>query len=195
MKIGEGSEIHESAVIADKVQIGQWCTIGENVVIKDNSIIGDKVIIGAATVIGSDGFQFRRIAGRLIHIPSFGGVHIHDGVEIKAGCCIDRASGIGSATIIGKNTKLDDLVFIAHDVKIGERCLIVAHAMIAGLVTIGDDVWIGPGALISDELTIGDKAYITIGAVVTKDVLPCQHVTGNFAIEHMKFIDNLRKIR
>ncbi len=194
MKYGDGTEIHESALINEKVTIGRKCVIGANVVIMNNTTIGDDVRIHPGAVIGSDGFQFRHVLGRLVRVPQLGGVEIHDGVEIQSNTCVDRGTGLVS-TVIGKDTKIDNLVHIAHDVHIGERCLIAAQAMIAGETKIGNDVWIGPGAVISDKITIGDKSFITLGSVVTKDVSPGQHVTGNFAIDHGKFIENLKKIR
>lgn len=170
-------------------------TTHPSAVINDCVCIGENCNIGAGTVIGSDSFAYRRVCGQLIHLPSLGGVRICDGVDIGANCCIDRALGILGNTTIGKNTKINNLVYIAHDCNIGERCLIIGYTMLSGKVTVGNDVWIGPGSIISDEITIGDNARITIGSVVTKDVLPSQHITGNFAIEHEKFIENLRKIR
>lgn len=194
MKAGEGTEIHASAVIADDVTIGRKCVIGPNVVIRDKTTIGDGVILHPGVIIGSEGFQYRHLAGNLVRVPQMGGVEIHDGVEIHSNTCVDRGTGLG-CTVIGKDTKIDNLVHVAHDVRIGERCLVVALAMLGGKTRIGDDVWIGPSAVISDGLSIGDRARITLGSVVTRDVLPGQHVTGNFAIDHGKFIENLKKIR
>ena len=123
-----------------------------------------------------------------------GGVRLGDRVELQANTCVDRAI-FGGFTEIGEDTKCDNLVHIAHNVKIGRRCLLAAQAMIAGSVTIGDDVWIGPSAAVLSEITIGDGAYVTIGSVVTRNVAPGQHVTGNFAIDHDKFIVFLKTIR
>lgn len=192
--IGDGSVIHPSAIVDENVKIGSWCDIGAGVVILNNTTIGDNVLINPGTIIGSEGFQFRRVLGSLVRVPQFGGVIIHDGVEIQSNTCVDRGT-LNGVTEIGKNTKIDNLVHIAHDVKIGERCLIVALAMIGGKTIIGNDVWIGPSAVISDDIKIGDNAFITLGSVVTKDVAAGQHVTGNFAIDHNKFLDHLRGIR
>ena len=186
--------IAPTAAISYGVKIGRGTVVHEHVTIYPNARIGKNVIIHAGTVIGSDGFGFKRNeTGRLEKFPQIGGVVIGDDVECGANCTIDRAA-LGY-TVIGDGTKLDNLVHIAHGVRIGKRCLLAACVMVAGGVKIGDDVWVGPSAAISSELTIGDGAYITIGSVVTKDVAPGQKVTGNFAIDHDRFIAHLKEIR
>ena len=113
---------------------------------------------------------------------------------MQANSAISR-SIFGGFTQLGEETKLDNLVHVAHNVTIGRRCFLAACAMIAGSVIVGDDVWIGPGASISSGITIGDGANVTIGAVVTRNVPAGAHVSGNFAIDHDKFIAFLRSIR
>jgi len=164
------------------------------VTVLPHTIIGDEVILRAGSVIGAQGFEFKRIGESILPVAHAGGVRLSDRVEIQANSCVDR-SIFGGFTEIGEDTKLDNFVHVAHNVKIGKRCLLAAHAMIAGSVTIGDDVWIGPSAAVSSEITIGDGAYVTLGSVVTRDVAAGQRVTGNFAIDHDKFIAFLRTIR
>jgi UDP-3-O-[3-hydroxymyristoyl] glucosamine N-acyltransferase len=115
-------------------------------------------------------------------------------VELQANCCISK-SVFGGFTEIGEDSKFDNMVHIAHNVKMGKRCFAAACAMIAGSVTIGDDVWIGPAAAITSEVDIGDKASITVGSVVSRNVAPGQKVTGNFAIDHDRFIEFIKSIR
>ena len=183
--------IASTAAISRGANIGENPIIYNHVTIYQNVRIGKRVIIHDGAVIGSDGFGFKRNGnGELVKFPQIGGVVIGDDVEIGANCTIDRAA-LGD-TVIGDSTKLDNLVHIAHGVRIGKRCLLAACVMVAGGVKIGDDVWVGPSAAISSELTIGDGAYITLGSVVTKDVAPGQKVTGNFAIPHERFIAHLK---
>lgn len=183
-----------ACVAADNVQIGRRAVIEPHVTILPHTIIGDDVILRAGTVIGAQGFQFIRIADAVLPVVHAGGVWLHDRVEVQANGVIARAL-FGGFTELGEDTKLDSLVYVAHQVRIGRRCLVGAGAAITGSVTIGDDVWIGPNAAISSEVAIGDGAYVTIGSVVTRDVAAGQRVTGNFAIDHDKFIAFLRTIR
>jgi len=157
--------------------------------------LGSRINIGPHTVIGYSGFEYRRVLGNRIHVPPMGEVIINDGVDIRANVCIDRATYPFWTTEIGANTKIDSNVYIAHDVKIGEDCMVIGCAMIAGRVEIGNRVYIGPGAVISDGIRIGDDAYITIGSVVTRDVKPGEKVTGNFAVDHHRFIEHLKGMR
>ena len=191
---GESNWISPRASIHPNVQIGNHCRIDDFAVIYPNTIIGDDVIIKAAAIIGGDGFQVEIISGRRRIVPHAGGVVLDDNVEIGSLNTIDK--GMRSAfTFIGEDTKINNSVNIGHCVVIGKRCLIGLSAIVTGSAIIGDDVWIGPSACISSEVVVGNRALITIGSVVTKDVAPGQRVTGNFAIDHEKFINFMRKIR
>jgi UDP-3-O-[3-hydroxymyristoyl] glucosamine N-acyltransferase len=193
--IAASAQIHPTAHVADHdVRIGERVLIEPNVTILERVIIEDDVIIRAGTVIGSEGFEFNLIDGEILPVLHGGGVRIGRRVEIQANCCVVR-SVFGGFTEIGEDSKIDSLIHIGHNVSIGKRCRLAARAMIGGSVTIGDEVWIGPSVSISSEITIGDRASLTLGSVVTRDVLPGQRVTGNFAIDHDKFIAFLRTIR
>jgi UDP-3-O-[3-hydroxymyristoyl] glucosamine N-acyltransferase len=194
-EIAADAIISPAAYIApNTVRIGHRTVIEPSATILPHSIIGDDVIVRAGCVVGSQGFEFKRIGDVILPVAHAGGVWLHDRVEIQANTCVDR-SIFGGFTELGEDTKLDNMIHIAHNVKIGKRCLLAAQAMIAGSVTMGDDVWIGPSAAVSSEITIGDGAYVTVGSVVTRNVAPGQHVTGNFAIDHDKFIAFLKTIR
>jgi UDP-3-O-[3-hydroxymyristoyl] glucosamine N-acyltransferase len=195
VEIASSSRIHPTAYIANRnVRIGERCEIGPKASILEGSILEDDVVIRAGSVISTEGFEFAHIDKKIMPIIHTGGVLLHNRVEIQANCCISKAV-FGGFTEIGEGTKLDNLIHIAHNVIIGERCLIAACAMVAGSAKIGDDVWIGPSASISSEVEIGDRAWITLGSVVTKNVGPDQRVTGNFAINHDRFIAFLKTIR
>lgn len=193
--LSTSAKIHPTAYVAkNNIRIGENCCIGPNATVLENTILDDDVIIRAGSVIGTEGFRFERIGNEILPVYHVGGVHVHRRVEIQANTCIANAKFGGDYTEIGEDTKIDNLVHIAHNVAIGKRCLIAACAMVAGSAVIGDDVWIGPNACVSNMLTVGNGAFITMGSVVTKDVSSCQKVTGNFAINHNRFLEFIKKI-
>ncbi|WP_199873025.1 UDP-3-O-(3-hydroxymyristoyl)glucosamine N-acyltransferase [Inediibacterium massiliense] len=194
-QISMTAQIHPTAYISDhNVIIKDGVKIEANVTILNDVYIGENTIIRAGCVIGTEGFQFARIENDILPISHAGKVIIHDHVEFQANCCVSKGI-FGEATEIEEKCKFDNLVHIAHGVHMGKRCLVAANAMIAGYTTIGEDVWIGPSASISNMLDIGDEANIKIGAVVTKNVGDRQSVSGNFAIDHDRFISFLKSIR
>jgi len=140
--------------------------------------IGENVRIGPNCTIGFDGFGFEQDEdGSYLRFPHIGKVIIGDDVEIGAGTCIDRGA-LGN-TIIGKGTKIDHLVHVAHNVEIGENCMIIALTCLGGGVIIEDGSYVGIGASIRNQMTIGEKAFVGMGAVVVKDVEPGITVIGN----------------
>ena len=192
------SIISSKAVIDPSASISKYnVTIGDNVIIEPNvTILPDVVIrknciIHAGAVLGTEGFEYKRTSMGILPVFHSGKVILDENVEIGANTCIDKGH-FGIDTRIGENTKVDNLVHIAHAVEIGKNCFIVACSMIAGTVKIEDSVWIGPNSNIAPQLTIGEKAFITLGSVVTKNVSPGEWVTGNFAIPHKKFLENLK---
>ena len=145
---------------------------------RHENIIHDSVIYHPSAVIGKDGFGYAHAEdGSLLKLPHTGNVVIEEGVEIGANTCIDRAV-IGS-TIIGKGSKIDNLVHIAHGVKIGKHCLIVAGAVIGGSCMIGDRVFIGVNASIKNKVKIGNDVTVGMGCVVITDVPDGVTVVGN----------------
>lgn len=193
--IASSAYIHPNAFVSVKnVVIGENTLIEPNVTIHENTYIGDNVIIRSGTVISGEGFEHKKFQGRWVAVKHAGGVQIQNDVEIQSNCAISK-SVFKTNTVIGENTKLDNLVHVAHNVTIGKSCRLAANAMIAGSVSIGDHVWIGPNAAVSSEIIIEENAQITIGAVVTRNVLKNQKVSGNFAIEHSKFLSFLKNIR
>jgi len=197
------SLISYKAIISDKntfisdinVKIGDNTIIEPNVVIHKNTEIGNNCVIRSGTIIGTEGFEVIEIDGINQVVPHGGKVIINDNVEIQANNTISKGLFPSRNTIIHEEVKTDNLVHIAHGAWIGKRAKIAASAMIAGSVTIGKNVWIGPSAVISSGINIGDNASITLGSVVTKNVAEGQKVSGNFAIEHSKFLNFLKSIR
>lgn len=168
--IGEGSFIYPTAFIGNHVSIGKNCTIYPNVSIMDHCIIGNNVVIQSGTVIGSDAFYYNTKKDRAVwykKMPSCGRVIIEDEVEIGAGCTIDR--GVSSDTLIGKGTKMDNMIHIGHDTIIGNNCLIAAQVGIAGAVTLEDGVTLWGQVGVSKTLTIGANAVIYAQSGVGKD--------------------------
>jgi UDP-3-O-[3-hydroxymyristoyl] glucosamine N-acyltransferase len=158
-EVGAGTEIHAGVVIGDDVRIGRDCVIHPNVVLYDNVTLGDRVILHAGVVIGADGFGYVPDENNFRHkFPQIGTVEIEDDVEIGACTCIDRAA-LGR-TRIGRATKIDNLVQIAHNVEIGERVVIAAQTGISGSTVIEDD------AIIGGQVGFGDHARVQKGAVI-----------------------------
>jgi UDP-3-O-[3-hydroxymyristoyl] glucosamine N-acyltransferase len=193
--IAPSAAVHRSAVIADmNIRIGAGVIVEPHVTILGRVEVGEGTVLRAGTTVGSPGFEFKRLGGRIASVTHAGGVKLGPAVEIQANCALSR-SIFGGFTEVGEETKLDNLVHVAHGARIGRRCLIAANAMIAGSVIIGDDVWIGPSSAISNQVHIGNGASISIGSVVTRDVGPGERVTGNFAVPHERFLSHLRSLR
>ena len=168
--IGEGSFIYPGTFIGNHVHIGKNSIIHPNVSIMDHCIIGDNVVIQAGTVIGSDAFYYNTKKDRELwykKMPSCGRVIIEDDVEIGAGCTIDR--GVSHDSIIGKGSKLDNMVHVGHDTVTGKNCLIAAQVGIAGVVTLEDGVTLWGQVGVSKTLTIGANAVIYAQSGVGKD--------------------------
>lgn len=194
--IGEECAISNLAVISDKnVKIGNNVKIEEFVVIRENTIIGDNSIIRAGVIIGGEGYEYKRVDGIIMNVTHCGGVVIGDNVELQYNSCIDRALYTWDNTVIGDYTKLDNFVHIEHGVKVNERCLIASRTTIGGRTVVGKDSWIGLGATISNGLVLGDKVSVTLGSVVTKNLLDGEKVSGNFAVNHDKYIQFIKSIR
>jgi UDP-3-O-[3-hydroxymyristoyl] glucosamine N-acyltransferase len=194
-EIDPSARIEPGAHVAGRnVRIGAGTVIEPNATILERSIIGANVIIRAGCVVGAQGFGIRDMDGKRINIPHAGGVRIEDNVEILSNCSIAKGT-FGSFTTIGRDTKINACTYVAHNVTIGERCQVAASAVLAGSVRLGNDVWIGPNSTISNGVNVGERAKVSLGAVVTRDVPAGARVTGNFAVEHEKFLGFLKSIR
>jgi UDP-3-O-[3-hydroxymyristoyl] glucosamine N-acyltransferase len=150
--IGDGTVILPGVYIGNGTKIGSRCLIFPNVTIREGVSIGDRVTVHAGTVIGSDGFGYVFEQGVHYKIPQVGGVIIGDDVEIGSNVSVDRATT--GNTVIGNGTKIDNLVQVAHNVKIGRNSLIVAQVGIAGSTEMGDFVVIGGQSAVADHSTI-----------------------------------------
>jgi UDP-3-O-[3-hydroxymyristoyl] glucosamine N-acyltransferase len=175
-----GVEVHigENVVIESGCKIGEKVIIGSNTVILSGTIINNSVTIGCNNTIGGIGFGYEKDEdGEWEVIPHIGNVVIHEFVEIGNNTCIDRA--VLGSTVIGKNVKIDNLVHIAHGVKIHENSLIIANAMVAGNAIIESNVWIGPSVSIINKGIVKKDSLVGMSAVVIKPVEENSVVAGN----------------
>lgn len=186
------SAVHPTAHIGAYCCIGSDCVVGPGTVIRPHVVIYDNVRIGAncrinsGTVIGADGFGYERNAlGELEKFPHIGGVLIGDDVEIGSNTSVDRGS-LGD-TIIESRARIDNLVHVAHNVKIGEDAAVIALSMLGGSVGVGKGAWIAPGAVIMNQVAVGAHATVGLGAVVVKHVDDHQTVMGAPAQDSSEF--------
>lgn len=192
--IGKQCRISDMAYIAkNNVVIGNHVMIEEFVSIKEGVRIGDNCIIRAGSIIGGEGFQLQIGEDSTYSmVKHLGNVVIGNNVELQQSVCVDRAIFDWDSTVIGDGTKADNLVHIGHAVKIGKSCRIAAGATFAGSVQTEDNIWVGPGAVIRNGILIEEGANISLGSVVTRKVEKDKKVSGNFAIDHRTFMENLK---
>ena len=193
--IGENCNISPFAVISKKnVWIGNNVYIAPFCVIKENVQIGDNCIIHENCVIGGKSFNFVKTNDdEVIKMVDLGTVILKDNVEICPFCSVAGSPLPTDATILEEHVKLDVMVHVGHGTHIGARTKIPAGAKIGGNCMIGEDGWIGLNATISNRINVGDNARISLGSVVTKDVQEGETVTGNFAVAHKRFLNELRE--
>ncbi|MFZ0241268.1 MAG: UDP-3-O-(3-hydroxymyristoyl)glucosamine N-acyltransferase [Desulfobacterales bacterium] len=176
--IGSDTKLYPNVTVLDDTRIGSGTVIWPGTVIRERCHIGSYCIIHPNVTIGADGFGYRPSPdGRgLVKIPHIGTVEIGDGVEIGAGCCVDR--GKFSATSIGSGTKIDNLVQIAHNCKLGRSCVMAGQSGLAGSVTLGDGVIMGGRAMVTDHVSVGAGTKIGGNAGVINDVAPGKTLLG-----------------
>ncbi len=180
--IGSGTQVGPNTHIDDDVVIGQDCRIGPGCTILHDTAVGNRVRIYTGVRLGVDGFGYTPGADGLMRIPQVGRCIIHDDVEIGANCTVDR--GALGDTVIGQGTKIDNLVHVAHNAAIGENCIIVAQAGIAGSVEMGAGTHVGGQAGVSGHLSIGPGARIAGQAGVFGDIPAGETYSGYPARPH-----------
>ncbi len=201
--ITENSNISNAVIIGDNFTIGHYssidhnCLIGNNVNIGNNvcisnAIIGDNVNISDGVKIGQPGFGFAYNENNITTIFHIGRVIIQDGVNIGTNCTIDRGSF--NDTVIGENTYIDNLVHIAHNVSIGNHCIIAGQCGFAGSVEVGNNVHIGGQAGIAGHIKIHDNARIAAKSGVIRDIPRNEIVMGYPAIKINKYLKNYKKL-
>lgn len=197
-QVGPGTVIMPNVYLGNHVTVGANCIIYPNVTVMDYCTIGDDVVIQSGTVIGSDAFYYNKKTNRPVHYKrmiSCGTVEIEAGVEIGAGCTIDR--GVTGVTRIGAGTKMDNLVHIGHDTLVGKNCLFAAQVGVAGASVIEDEVILWGQVGISKTLTIGKGAVVNAQSGVPSSLEGGQAYFGSPAVparEKMKELVWIKRI-
>ena len=182
VQIGENVIIYPNVTILDESTIGNNTTIWSGTVIRERCHIGSHCILHPNATIGADGFGFRPDPEKgLVKIPQIGNVIIGNGVEIGANSCVDR--GKFSSTVLGDGCKIDNLVQIGHNSKLGKFCIMAGNSGLAGSVTLGNGVIIGGSASIKDHIVIGDGAIVGAGSGVAADIPAGKVMLGYPAVE------------
>jgi UDP-3-O-[3-hydroxymyristoyl] glucosamine N-acyltransferase len=194
-QIGAKTKIGPGAFLGKDVRIGEGCLIHPRACILDRCILGDRVIIHAGAVIGADGYGYAHDEqGRHVKIPQTGIVQIDDDVEIGANATVDRAAF--GRTWIKRGTKIDNLVMIAHNVEVGEDCLLVAQVGISGSTRLGDSVVLAGQVGVAGHLQIGDRVKVGATAGIHHSIKSDQIIAGNFpGVPHDEWLSIYANIR
>ena len=180
-RIGIGARIAEHCVIGRNALVGAGSRLSARVTIGDDCRIGERCIVHSGVVIGADGFGFAPHDGQWIKIEQLGAVQIGNDVEIGANTCIDR--GALQDTILEDGVKLDNLVQIGHNVRVGKHTAMAGCVGVAGSATIGAHCTVGGGAIVLGHLQLADHVNISAASVVTRSILKPGHYTGLFPID------------
>mgnify|MGYP001202672392 CR=1 FL=1 len=191
--IGDDTIIFPQVYLGKGVQVGKECIFYPQVVVRENCWIGNRVILHSGVVIGADGFGYEKVGDSYYKIPQVGKVVVEDDVEIGANSTVDRAT-LGT-TKIGAGSKIDNLVMIAHNVKIGRNVVIVAQSGVAGSVEIGDGVVMGAQSGVIDHRRIGKGVQMAARAGVATDIPDGVTVSGFPAQEHKKELKERALVR
>jgi UDP-3-O-[3-hydroxymyristoyl] glucosamine N-acyltransferase len=192
--VGPRTVLHPGVRLGAEVTIGADCLLHANVVVRERCQVGDRVILQPGCVIGSDGFGFATdLVGegqgpRHFKVPQAGVVVVEDDVEIGANTCVDRAA-LG-VTRVGRGSKLDNLVQIAHNVVVGPLCIVASQAGISGSTRIGMGVAIWGQAGLVGHIEVGDRANIAAQSGVHRDIAPGERAAGLPAIDEKKWARN-----
>ena len=193
-RVGDAGVIHAGVFIGRGTTVGNDCVIWPNAVIRDGCRVGNRVTIHPNAVIGADGLGFYFAEGRHHKVPHIGGVILGDDVEVGACACVDRAKF--GYTVVGRGTKIDNLVQLAHNVKVGEHCVIAAQTGVAGSVHIGDYAVFGGQVAVADNVTIGSRVRCAGGmTMVAKDVPDGMTVSGFTAQDHRRELRERAAVR
>jgi len=192
-EIGDQAVLHANVYLGDQTQLGNNCELWPGVVVRERCVLGNRVVIHPNTTIGADGFGYEFAGDRHIKIPQTGNVEIGDDVEIGANCTIDRAK-FGS-TRIGAGTKIDNLVQVAHNVRIGPCCIIVAQCGIAGSTRLGQGVVLGGKVGVKDHVVLHDGVTAGACTCISKDVPAGSKVFGIPAMDYEQWVRERAKVR
>ena len=190
--IGAGTTLHAGAVVLDLARVGERCVLWPGAVVRERCVLGDRVVLQPNSVIGSDGFGFAfDLEGDgegPLHrkVPQAGIVRIEDDVEIGACTCVDRAT-LGE-TVIGRGAKIDNLVQVAHNVRVGPLSLLVAQCGVSGSTELGAGVILAGQVGVVGHLKIGDGARVGAQSGVSRDLADGETMSGSPAIDHRDWL-------
>lgn len=180
--VGRGSVLAPGSYVGAHARVGDECWLHPRAVLHEGCTLGNRVVLHSGSVIGSEGFGWAFLDGRLERIPQVGNVVIDDDVEIGANTCVDRAQT--GSTSIGRGTKIDNLVQIGHNCRIGMHCAIAAQTGFAGSTSVGDGVRIAGQVGTKGHIHIGSGSTVAGGSGVWGDVADGSMVSGNPARNH-----------
>jgi UDP-3-O-[3-hydroxymyristoyl] glucosamine N-acyltransferase len=186
VRVGARTRLAQHVSLGDGVTVGDDAVLGPGVVCYAGSRLGSRVVLKAGAIIGGDGFGYLSDRKGHTRIPHVGGCIIEDEVEVGSNTCIDRGSI--DDTVVGRGTKLDNLVQVGHNVRIGERCLIMAGVGIAGSTRVGNDAILAGHVGVTDHLVIGDRARIAAKSAIFGDVPAGASFSGHPARPHRQFL-------
>jgi UDP-3-O-[3-hydroxymyristoyl] glucosamine N-acyltransferase len=185
-RVAAGTRLHPGVHVGAHSQIGRDCVLHPNVVLRAHTVLGERVVLHANVSIGADGYGYLQRDGRNVKIPQIGRVVIEDDVEIGANACVDRARS--GETRIGRGTKIDNLVQIGHNVRIGEHCIIVSQTGISGSATLGNYVMLGGQVGIADHARVGDRVMIAAKSGIRRYAEDGAVLRGIPAVDNAKFL-------
>lgn len=180
-RIGAGARIGPHSIVGRDAWVGEGTLLHSRVSIGDRCVVGQRCILHPGVVIGADGFGFAPHQGEWVKIEQLGAVRIGNDVEIGANTCIDR--GALDDTVIGNGVKLDNLIQIGHNVRIGDHTAMAGCVGVAGTATIGAHCSVGGGAIVLGHLTLADRVNISAATVVTRSIHQPGLYTGMFPID------------
>jgi UDP-3-O-[3-hydroxymyristoyl] glucosamine N-acyltransferase len=180
--LGDGCVVADHAVVESGATVGAGCRIESHAVVHSGAVLGDRVLVRAGARVGGKGFGFARTESGHEPVPQVGRCVIGDDVEIGANSTVDRGSL--DDTVVGAGTKIDNLVQVAHNVRVGSHCVIMAQVGIAGSTVVEDDVMLAGQAGLADHLTVGRGARVAAQSGVIGDVEPNATVSGYPARNH-----------
>lgn len=188
VSIGAGARVGDRSVLLAGATVGAGAVVGADALfhpgayVADRRTVGDRVVLQAGAVIGGDGFGWAFLDGKLNKIPQIGTVELGDDVEVGANTCIDRAQT--GVTSVGEGTKIDNLVQIGHNCRIGKHCAIAAFVGMAGTTVIGDYVQVGGQTSFKGHITVGSRSVLAGGSHVWGDVEEGSFWSGRPAQNH-----------
>lgn len=193
VKLGKNVIVYPHCYIGDGVTIGDDSIVYPNVTVLENCSLGKRCVVHPGVVVGGDGFGFHFVAGKFVKAPQRGRVVVGDDVELGANMTIDRARF--DVTSVGSGTKIDNLCMIAHNVQVGQNCVIAAQTGIAGSSVLKDYVRMGGAVGVGDHITIGMGAQVAARAGVMQDIAPGMKMAGAPAVEGRAFMRQEAAVR